>query len=1064
MSTQAASTARRPRVLQAARSGLWLGAGAGLLAALNDYGAEWLWVPSWRDRWELLLRLLAFLPALGSLLGAAVGALWALGMRLLDPLAERLGRRDEASQASWRRRLLPLPAIVLTAGPLGLVAWASFQGARASRLPGGPVVWSAVATVLVLLGLYVALRLLAWAVREAPRRRRLAWTLTSGLLLGQFLLSKADQVLFPKLYEPLHALLAASAASTSAAALALLARLWPGLLERTVASPGRSVALTAILLVTGAAHLLTLERNANVQVALFEPRAATSRSAMLGLRPLLPRPDAAVHEAALARAREARRRRARHEPAGLPTVGDAHLLLVTVDALRADHLGLYGYARPTSPFLDALARESVVFERAYAQAPHSSYSLCSLMTSEYLHETVELGLPLPEATLATVLGEAGYETAAFYTPGIFHTEGEKLRRYDRESFGFRRYDHADTDAERRTDAVLEEMDRLVAAGEPPGFFWIHYFDVHEPYRDERFGPHAVDRYDGEIARVDAALKRLWEEASRRLSRPVVLVVTADHGEEFREHGGVYHGSSLYDEQVRVPLLVHAPGLSPRRIGAPVELVDVAPTLLGLLELPVAESMRGDDLRPLMAGQADSLGPAFSAVMRKRMVTDGRYKLVAELRYGLYELYDLRADPHERRNLASERAGELQRLLGELHVWLDALQRPPGSDLGAPADPLLLAFQRARLGDARAVDPLADLVADPRADPAARAEAARLLGRMNARDAANRLARALRAEDSLVRAEAAIALGRIRDARAREELRRVVHAEAAVLRARAGIALGRLEDPEAVGALLDAVRLGPTRHDRFEAVRRLGELGGPEVVQPLVDLLDEFRLRKDAIVALGRLGDRRAAGPLLDVLRLEYRPTMRDAAVEALARVGATEALEDILALAREDGDLLAPPEALLRLGALRKGLVGGIDLGPRAERAHGRQLTDCRRHASRRRFLGTSFCETRGSTTVLKFRPPPPAARHVLLLRGRRLDTPEPVDVVLRLGRHRLGEVRLEGAWRSVRLTVDGEVRGRRLELRAADEGARLALDYVLLLPAPAPLAAAPHATPGRPN
>ena len=1064
MSTQAASPARRPRALQAARAGLWLGAGAGLLAALNDYGAEWLWVPSWRDRWELLLRLLAFLPFLGGLLGASAGALWAFGLRLLDPLVERLGRQDDASRTSWRGRLLPLPALAVAAGPLWLVAWASFQGPRASRLPGGPPAWAVATTLLSLLGLYAALRLLACTFREAPGRRRFAWSLAAGLLLAQFLLSKADQVLFPKLYEPLHALLAVSAASASAAALALLGRLRDGLARATVASPGRTATLGAVLVVTGTAHLLTVERNANVQVALFEPRAATSRSAMLGLRPLLPRPDATVHEAALARAREARRRRARHEAAGLPTVGDAHLLLVTVDALRADHLGLYGYARPTSPFLDELARDAVVFERAYAQAPHSSYSLCSLMTSEYLHETVELGLPLPEATLATVLGEAGYETAAFYTPGIFHTEGEKLRRYDRESFGFRRFDHADTDAERKTDAVLEEMDRLVAAGEPPGFFWVHYFDVHEPYQDGRFGHRDVDRYDGEIARVDAALRRLWDGARRRLSRPVVLVVTADHGEEFREHGGVYHGSSLYEEQVRVPLIVRAPGLPARRIDAPVELVDLAPTLLGLLELPLAESMRGDDLRPLMAGRTDSLGPAFSAVMRKRMVTDGRYKLVAELRYGLYELYDLRADPHERRNLASERTGELQRLLGELHVWLDALQRPPGSDPGAPTDPLQLAFQRARLGDARAVDPLADLVADPDAEAATRAEAARLLGRMNAKDAADRLARALRAEDPLVRAEAAIALGRVRDARARDELRRVVHAEAAVLRARAGIALGRLEDPEAVGALLDAVRLGPTRHDRFEAVRRLGELGGPEVVQPLVDLLDEFRLRKDAIVALGRLGDRRAAGPLLDVLRLEYRPTMRDAAVEALARVGAEEALEDILALAREDDDLLAPPEALLRLGALRKGLVGGIDLGPEAARGHGRQLTGCRRHASRRRFLGTSFCETRGATAVLRIRPPPPGARHVLLLRGRRLDAPAPVTVALWLGGRRLGEVQLEGAWRSVRLPVDGALRGRRLELRAGADGARLALDYVLLLPAPPPLAAAPHVTSGRPN
>ncbi len=1040
------------------RIGLWLGAGAGLFAALGDYGAQWLWVPSWTDRWELLLRLLASLPTAGALLGALLG----LFHSLTAPWVARFATRIAPPEAVhlWRRRLAPLPFVLVALLPSFAVAWPTFQGARASRLPGGPWAWSLASTAALALGLYLALRLLPRILehgRTRPHRLPAAALLAT---LAQFLLSKADQLLFPKLYEPLHASLATAAALATATALACLGSWRPAWVRATAGSRPRSALLTILLLGVGTLHLLTLERNANVQVALFDPRAGSSRSLMLGLRQLLPAHDGEVDRAAIARARAARHRRRRVDERGLPSTAGAHLLLVTVDALRADHLGLYGYRKhPTSPFLDELARESVVFDHAYAQAPHSSYSLCSLMTSEYLHETVELGLPLPTATLASVLGEAGYHTAAFYTRGIFHTEGEKLRRYDSESFGFRRYDHSETDAERKTDAVLEEIDRLVERGEPPGFFWVHYFDVHEPYRDERFGHRDEERYDGEIARVDTALRRLWREARRRLSRPVVLLVTADHGEEFRDHGGLYHGSSLYEEQVHVPLLLRVPGLASRRIAAPVQLVDVAPTLLGLLDVPPPGSMRGADLRALIDGRIERGGPAFSAVMRKRMVVDGGFKLIAELRYGLYELYDLRADPAERTNLASSRRATLRRLLGELYAWLDELQRPPDAAPPSPeeADPIRLAMQRARLGDARSVDPLANLVADERADASVRAEAARLLGRMNAKSAADRLARALNATSPSLRAEAAIALGRVRDPRGAEELRRVVHAEDALLRARAGIALGRLGDREAVAALLDAVRLGPSRHDRFEAVRRLGELGGPDVIQPLVELLDEFRLRRDAVIALGRLGDRRAAGPLMDLLHREYRPSIRDAVVEALARMGADETLPDLLHLARDDADLLTPGEAVIRLGALQRHLAGGVDLKVGANAAH-KGLKRCHGPGrDTRHFVGSSFCESRGAVVRLRIVPPPPSpGGYVLLLRGRAIGQ-STGRIHLQLGAHDPPlEATLGSAWSTVRLHVAGASDTHWLRIEVEPQSVRLALDYVLLIPSARSLASRP--------
>ena len=243
-----------------------------------------------------------------------------------------------------------------------------------------------------------------------------------------------------------------------------------------------------------------------------------------------------------------------------------------------------------------------MFERAYAPAPHSSFSLCSLMTSEYLHETLDLGHPAPQATLPRLLAAAGYHTAAFYTQGIFHTAGERLAGYEREAFGFALHDQVTYTAEELTDRALAEIDRVVARGEQSSLLWVHYFDVHEPYRSTHFGSGDMERYDSEILHVDRELERLIRGARERLSRDVIVVIASDHGEEFHEHGGVYHGSTLYEEQVRVPLIVQAKGLAPRRVADAVSTLDITPTLLGLLGLPSEPQMRGRDLRPLALGQ------------------------------------------------------------------------------------------------------------------------------------------------------------------------------------------------------------------------------------------------------------------------------------------------------------------------------------------------------------------------------------------------------------------------------------------------------------------------------
>ena len=178
-----------------------------------------------------------------------------------------------------------------------------------------------------------------------------------------------------------------------------------------------------------------------------------------------------------------------------------------------------------------------------------------------------------------MLRAAGRHTVALYTQGVFFTEGERLDRYRETDFGFARATHVDRDADEQAAAAIGELDDLVRRGEPSGLLWVHFFDAHAPYQGS--GPTAAAQYDDAVARIDAAMGRVLAHARRVLARDLVVAVTADHGEEFGDHGGVYHGSTLYDEQVRVPLVISAPGLTARRVSAPVELIDVAPTLVAL---------------------------------------------------------------------------------------------------------------------------------------------------------------------------------------------------------------------------------------------------------------------------------------------------------------------------------------------------------------------------------------------------------------------------------------------------------------------------------------------------
>jgi arylsulfatase A-like enzyme/HEAT repeat protein len=967
-------------------------------------------------------------------------------------LAERLGGRADTERAArLRRRLWPLPYLALASPALAAVGHLLFTGGTARKLPARALL-EVLATVVLLAATYASMRA-GSALRERVRRGG-AWRgafVGLGLLVVAGALGRVDQAVLPNLYDYLHTALTVATWLVVGLALACIAD--GGALSNKLVAPGVLVLTTTLFVCVAsfATALVTMDGAPDVRVALFDAHASNSRSLMMGLEPLL---TEARHASAdsVTRARRAReRRRVLASGEGLPVWEDAHVLLVTIDALRADHLGAYGYARPTSPALDAIAEEAVVFERAYAQAPHSSYSLSTLMTSEYVHETVALSSALPEDTLATALNRARYDTVALFPLGIFHTEGERLARYRDTSFGFERTDHRDLDATMKTDAAIDALRRVARAGEPRSFVWVHYFDAHEPYQDTTFGTTDVDRYDSEIRHVDTEVERLLESAASILTREIVLVVTADHGEEFRDHGGVYHGSTLYDEQVRVPLLLRAEGLGARRVRAPVEVIDIAPTLLGMVGAPRPPAMRGDDLRALALGRVEDVGPAFSSVGMKRMVLAPPYKLVADLRYDLFELYDLDRDPRERDNLARREPERLEDMRGELFAWLDALRAPPGANDGALRDPRLAALERARLGDRRAAETLVETLSDPDEDRALRASAARALGELDVRSARRALARGLADDGGGVATECAVALGRLYDQRAREPLASALAIEDTRDRARVAVALARLGDPRAVPHLADAARDAEDRRDAAEAVRRLGLLAGPAAFEPLVALMGEFDTRRHALLALGTVHDPRAHDVLVRALAEDTHASMRDAAVQSLGQRGDPRAIPLLSALARDEPGLRLTTESLVRLDAIARGAVGGADLAPTEDEGTREGIGACeaRREDDIWHFRDQTSCETSAPRASIRLAPPPEDADGdvTVIVRLRRVDAADPTRVSVTIGAAETIALEVDGSWSEPRFHVPRAALALP-DLRAVlDVGAAtVAIDHVLLL------------------
>jgi arylsulfatase A-like enzyme len=363
-----------------------------------------------------------------------------------------------------------------------------------------------------------------------------------------------------------------------------------------------------------------------------------------------------------------------------------NLIYFFIDTLRNDHLGAYGYPRNTSPNIDKLAARSFVFENAYTPSPYTYEAAPKFMQSAYWDARSE--------SWTEVMARNGYKTILF---------PRRLSMLLRHVKGMEQVvDAARKGLKQTIDAAIEELGN--APRDRPFCAYVYSSDPHRPYRPHEginFGPSLTDQYDGEIAYTDYHLGRLfdWMEKSGRMDDTMVVIMS-DHGESFGERMVYKHNSQMYDEQMRVPMIVYVPGQSPRRIPDYVSTVDLGATVLDLAGIGYAEARAGVSLLPLMRGERFDHPPVYGEHIvvnqspyldsdktvdpesRKYMVvTQDGFKLIYNRNFYSFELYNLKEDQPELRNLYDlmpEKAAAMKKLLGRF-VDVTGVRRPWDAD-------------------------------------------------------------------------------------------------------------------------------------------------------------------------------------------------------------------------------------------------------------------------------------------------------------------------------------------------------------------------------------------------
>jgi choline-sulfatase len=340
-----------------------------------------------------------------------------------------------------------------------------------------------------------------------------------------------------------------------------------------------------------------------------------------------------------------------------------NLVIITIDTLRADHVGAYGNKEAQTPTLDRLAHDGVLFTHAYATAPITLTSHASLMTGRYpaghgaRHNGMRLDLKTP--TLANALAEAGFRTAAFIAAFPLDRRFGLIKGFQTYSDRMPPGRNGRASNERPGREVVDEALSWLASRRDGRFFlWVHLFEPHAPYGDpaDTHGLTPQQRYDQEITEADRQAGRVIA-ALEPIRNETLVVAAADHGEAFGEHGEIGHSIFVYDTTLRVPLIISGPDVpGGRSVDDRVVLIDVVPTVMGLLGIKPLDA-DGIDLRPAFAGAmlpnreiyAESFAPLLDFGWSPlHAVRSDRWKYIDAPRP---ELYDITGDPSEDRDLS-----------------------------------------------------------------------------------------------------------------------------------------------------------------------------------------------------------------------------------------------------------------------------------------------------------------------------------------------------------------------------------------------------------------------------
>jgi arylsulfatase A-like enzyme/Tfp pilus assembly protein PilF len=374
---------------------------------------------------------------------------------------------------------------------------------------------------------------------------------------------------------------------------------------------------------------------------------------------------------------------------------EPNVVIITIDTLRADHLGCYGYKQIRTPNIDALAAESVRFERAYTPVPVTLPAHTAIFTGTYpplsgMHDFSGNKLNPKQPTLASVLKQQGYVTGAVIGSAVLDSRFGLNQGFDfyYDHFDFNRLQESNLEEMERPGNVVADvtLDWLSKNHGSKFFLWMHLYDPHYPYRPPApYSEQYKDRlYDGEIAFADAQVGRLMAYLKAKdLYRNTLIVLTGDHGESLGEHGEKTHGFFIYNATLHVPVIVHLPGTTTAKVARElVSLADLMPTVLQALKIEVPAQVQGRSLLALMTPKKEEDSRSLYAETflprlhfnwsELRSVETEKYQFIEAPKP---ELYDLATDPGETRNLYADKKA----VSGELQARLDALVRQYSAD-------------------------------------------------------------------------------------------------------------------------------------------------------------------------------------------------------------------------------------------------------------------------------------------------------------------------------------------------------------------------------------------------